>query len=658
MAVTSKLNVEFVLGGVPQSMQGKFTNTGATDIEVQAFTTFTVNSKDYYNSAKVLVPVGGGQVVVSLSEGSSAKHGSNVTLSTLSVDYNSGKTQLKALLGASSAPWQAVLPTETGDTILSLISTVHASAQQNILRSLQDAFPATAVSDSAIYAGATMQGIRLNRKLPANILVSMVNNSAEQITLPPYTMFSGANTYWFNRDFITLNPGVPVNNYSLFQGVVKVMATSGLGTPYQAWASPENSFSVSDTDTYVYINTQAVPKLTTGLWSSKVGTGFIDKTLPTGEFVVEFGDGTYGSSPGVSDNVVVLYVVTSGAAANSVNAQNKSITTSQYSEIKVVATQNPSGGADQTSALRYKNIAAYSFGTLGSAVNKSQLLTTILEYPGIADAATFSEREIYQSDPRLMNYVQVTYLLKAGIVWNSTATTDFINYLQDNSSYSCRFNIVPPSPNRVPVKASIYCKSWANLDLAKSAATQAIRNMFGSAGLNYDIMLTDITTAILNSYAGVDYVDLISPVKDAIVSTPWIPAPHVEVDGGGSLPAGAVAYAVGYTTYGNGVVLGKNIAYVVVPNSGSVAKISWAPVASAAYYTIYGRGGAGSTWGVIASNILQNTYMDVGLNTPAEVVSSSTDLPFNVVQYNELDQAKFSLTAYYSQRSGASSSQG
>lgn len=655
---TSKLSAEFILGGVPASMQGKFTNTGGSDIKIPAFTTFVVGTKSYYNSTEIRVPTGVPAVIVALSEGQAEKHGSNVTLSTLSVDYNSGKTQLKAMLGASSVPWQAVLPTETGDTIVSLISTVHASAQQNILRSLQDVFPATAVSDSAIYAGATMQGIRLNRKLPANMLVSMVNNTSEQITIPPYTTFSGANTYWFNRDFITLDPGIPVSSYSLYQGVVKVMATGGLGSPYQAWASSENGFAVSDTDTFVYINSQAIPKLTTGVWTSKLGNGFIDKTLPTGEFVVEFGDGVYGSSPGVSDNVVVMYVVTSGSSANSLNAQNKNIATSAYPDVKVVATQNPSGGADETSALRYKNIAAYSFGTLGSAVNKSQLLTTILEYQGIADAATFSEREIYQSDPRLMNYIQVTYLLKPGVVWGSVATTNFINYLQENSSYSCRFNIVPPSQNKVPVKASIYCKSWANLDVAKAEATRAINNMFASAGLNYDIMLTDITTAILNSYAGVDYVDLVAPSKDAIVSTPWIPTPVVEVDTGGSLPAGAVAYAIGYTTYGNGVILGKNIAYVVIPESGSVAKISWAPVASAAFYTVYGRGGIGSTWGVIASNIVQTTYMDVGLNPPTEVNSTHTVLPFNVVQYNVLDTANFALTTYYSQRSGASSSQG
>ena len=135
-------------------------------MSVPAFSTFIVDGVSYYNLAQIDV-VANATVSVALQKGLAAKAGSNVTLSTLSVDYNSGKTQLQSILGSSSAPWKAVLPTETGDAIISLISTVHSSAQQNILRSLQDTFPATAVSDSAIYAGATMQGVRLNRKLPA-----------------------------------------------------------------------------------------------------------------------------------------------------------------------------------------------------------------------------------------------------------------------------------------------------------------------------------------------------------------------------------------------------------------------------------------------------------------------------------------------------------
>ena len=188
---THTIAITFELGGNPPSMQAVYVNGSEVTMSVPAFTTYLINNISYYNLAAIEIPAGA-IVKVALQEGNAHTAGANVTLSTLSVDYNSGKTQLQSMLGSSSAPWKAILPTETGDALISLISTVHSSAQQNILRSLQDTFPATAVSDSAIYAGATMQGVRLNRKLPANMSVAITNNNAQQITIPPYTQFSGA----------------------------------------------------------------------------------------------------------------------------------------------------------------------------------------------------------------------------------------------------------------------------------------------------------------------------------------------------------------------------------------------------------------------------------------------------------------------------------
>ena len=652
--ITNSLNISFQTGGNPPAMQGTFVNAGNVTMSVPAFSTFIVDGVSYYNLAQIDV-VANATVSVALQKGLAAKAGSNVTLSTLSVDYNSGKTQLQSILGSSSAPWKAVLPTETGDAIISLISTVHSSAQQNILRSLQDTFPATAVSDSAIYAGATMQGVRLNRKLPANMSVAITNNNAAQITIPPYTQFAGANTYWFNRDFITIEPGATVSAFSLYQGVIKSVMTSGLGTPYQAWASTEAAFTVSDVDTFVAINGTSIPKLTMGLWTSKTGNGFIDRTLATGEFVVEFGDGTYGSMPQLSNSVNIVYVVTSGSSANGLNALNKSVTTTTYQNLVINALGNPSGGADEAGALRYKNIAAYSFGTFGSAVNKSQLLTTILEYPGVADAVTFAEREVFQSNPKLMNYTQITYLLKAGVSWNSTDITNFINYLQTSSLYSGQFNIVPPIPSVVNVNIAVYCKSWANLSQANSAATAAVNGIFSAAGLNYDIMTTDLSQAIIGSYSGIDFVDILAPTKDAIVSTPWIPTPVIVEGTGGSLSAGAVAYAVGYTTAAGAVVIGKNVAYTIIPPAGGgTCTITWTAVASAVTYTVYGRGGIGSTWGAIA-NIPASantvTFVDDGTVVPVHTASSDV-LPYNVVAYNQL--GNLTVNVYYSQRSGSS----
>lgn len=538
--------------------------------------------------------------------------GSGGTLSTLSVDYNSGKTQVQAILGASGSAWQALLPTETGDTLTSFISTVHASAQQNIIRSYQDAYPQTAAADSAIYAAAVMQGVRLNRKLPASLPVVLTNSTSLPVSFAPYSSFQGANSSWFNRQVIVVPAKVGTTEGSvsaiLYQGLPKQVSTQGLGSPYSIWVSPENSFFVSDVDTVIFINNSAIPNIPNGIWSSNLGSGFIDGTMANGNLRVEFGDGTYGSLPAVSDSVLIGYVVTNGASANSINALNKVISSSGNPGVKAVATANPTGGADETPAIRYKNIAAYSFGTFGSGVTKSQFLTTVLQYPGVTDGITFSQREVQISDLRWMNLTQVSVLTSS--VWSSTDITNFIRYLEKSTLYSTRFIVVPPTPKVSNVFANVYCKSWANLDIAKTQATSALNKLFSNATLNYDIMVTDITDSMLKSYSGIDYIDLITPTTDLVVSTPQVARPTVTVIPGGTLPAGCLVYSVGYTTATEDLATGVVTYTPVIPTgqvyeingSNTQAQISWQPVPNAVSYQIYGRGsGSSPAWGLVSS---------------------------------------------------------
>lgn len=596
------------------------------------------------------------------------------TLSSLAVDYNSGKTQLQSLLAASGSPWQALLPTETGDTIVSLISTVHASAQQNIIRSFQDAFPNTAVADSAIYAAATMQGVRLDRKLPASLQVTISNSSSSAVSIPPYTSFSGANTYWFNNAqggslMVPANSSITA---TLYQGVVKTVQVQGLGSNSQLFATPEVGFTVSDNDTNVYITntsgTVQLPRYTNGLWSNNpaavVGSnpttlGYMDRTLPNGALVVEFGDGTYGYSPQVSDTVSITYVVTSGSSANSINALNKAIVVNGYPTLSAVATANPLSGSDQTSALLYKNIAAYSYGTFGSAVSASQYQVTAANYPGIEQAVCFAERQVQGSDLRWMNLVQVTVL--ANPAYSSTQQLEpviqapaYIRHLERSTNFTTRFYLVDPIPVTVNIVANIYCFTWASLTTAQTNAMAAVNNLFSGPLLNYDIMNTDITGAIKGSYSGIDYVDMITPTGDLIVSSRQLHQPTISVSPtGGSIDAtenaGVLTYAVGYTTATETVYPTNPALSTLITGSTNEATITWGSASAAISYQLYGRGAAG--WGIIY-NGPNRSFVDNGsVSIPA--TTPSTTLQRKTVQYNSYVQNSATLNAYYSERSVA-----
>lgn len=577
------------------------------------------------------------------------------SLSSLSVDYNSGKTQLQSLLVSSGSPWRALLPTETGDTLVSLIATVHAAAQQNIIRSFQDAFPDTAAGDSAIFAAAVMQGLRLDRKVPARLQVTITNKGSTQVVLPPYSTFSGANTFWFvspEEGALVIDPGATATTL-LRQGLVKSITGQGLGTLSQMFVSPEGDFIVADADTTVSItNTQGtyvLPRHTSGLWkankASPAGSnpptlGYVDRTTPGGALLVEFGDGTYGYSPRVSDTVTIQYVVTSGSAGNAVNALNKALTATGNPNLAVTAIANPISGADQTPALRYKNIASSAYGTFDSAVNQNQLQVVVSKYPGIVDAVAFPQRDVQTSDKRWMNLVQVTVL--AATPFSPTQQLDpvtqapaYIRHLEASTNYSSRFYLVEPTPNFVDLVANVFCKPWASLAQAETASQAAVSNLFAKATLNFDVMETDITSAILGSYTGIDFIDLIAPSGDLIVSTPQLPPPTIVISPTGgtldaSAQAGSLVYAVGYTTAST-VVKPTNEAFsVAITGATNKADVSWSAISTAISYQLYGRGASG--WGIIYSGPLL-TFSDTGSvaiapSTPATGLQKK-DIRFN-----------------------------
>lgn len=567
------------------------------------------------------------------------------TLSTLSVDFESGKQQLAANLVATGSAWKAVVPTETGDTIMSFIATVHASAQQNILRSFQDTYPDTAVADTAVYAAATMQGVRLNRHNPASMTVILSNRGLTPVTLPPMSVFSGANTYWFTRNTVVVPANDGTENgdgkasATFYQGLVTQVTFNGLGSDYQLWISPESAFSVSDTDVYVAINGVSVPRATTGLWNNGTGKpeslGFLDRTLPNGALVVEFGDGSYGARPGTQDQVTVVYAVTNGNSGNSINALSKTLVCASNSFISANAVTNPTGGSNQTPALRYKNIAAYSFGTFGAAVTRSQHVTTILQYPGIVDAITFSQREVNPSDPRWMNLVQVSLLTSSA--WDSNNISTFLEWLQTVTQYTTRFVYVPPVKVINNIALTVYCYNWANLDTAVAAASKAVSSVFSKATLNYDVYLSDIYNAVLDSYSGIEYLDINNPSTDMIVSQPVIGNATVDVSGTeGTLLPGVYTYGIGYTDGKGNLVTPKKFSYAYVTSLGQKPTIRWGRLSSAsgvASYQIYGRGQE-SSWGVVGS-VTGTEFTDDGQAVPA-VVPKLSNFITKPVGYNVL----------------------
>jgi hypothetical protein len=511
-------------------------------------------------------------------------------------------------------------------TLLSFIASVGAFDQYKIIRAVQDAFPETAVSDRAIYAASDFLGIRIPRKSPASATATLT--SSLSLTVPAFSQFQGANSYFFNRDAFTVVASVPVT-VTLTEGEVLRKSITGLGSDYQLYVSPENAFSVSDVDVAVKIGKTVIPRNSTGLWNLKLAPGFYDRTMPDGRLCIQFGTDYFGTSPSTSDTILVTYTTTMGSLGNDLDLVSKTIFCDNFPTLQGAFTTAPSGGTNERPALVFKNVNAPSFGTFSSAVTKQQHLTSAADFPGVIDALTFAQRETNPNALEWMNLIKVVLLTST--IWNQIQKDAFIAQMQSRCMYSTRFFLVDPTTVSIDISVNLFCYNWANATQIKQDITTALTTLMKprAGSLNYPLYRSDIFRTIKETSEGVEYFDIKLPDSDVYIGGLPASAPSLILTAAaGSFPGVAtVTYGVSVTTAYGIVAIREWTSAVTSP--ACAVTVTWPAVPGAVSYQLYGRD---SSMGLLYSGT-GLTYTDIGLSAPGAAPPPQDTAP---VQYATL----------------------
>ncbi|QDH83678.1 hypothetical protein [Achromobacter phage Motura] len=570
-------------------------------------------------------------------------------LSDLTADFDEFKDQFNEFLRTRPV-WKGTLTTMTSQTLIDLVSAVGAHAQARLMRASEDSFAETAQSDDAIRAITQMQGLRLTRKNPAVIPATL--NSAQDVTIPPYTQFTVGGQYYFNRDQLPIVANVP-EAVELYQGQLVVYQVGMVGTPYQTFLSDEDGFNVSDTDTVVRVNGNIIEQSRGGLWNYRNLPAYSDLTLADGKLLVQFGNETFGSMPGVNDTVLISYALTEGDSGNNKNLKDKKVNIDGFPLISGIVTADPTGGSDEKPIVVYKNVASGSFGTYQSAVTRAQYIAMVSTYPGIIDAITQAQREIDPMDLKWMNVIRVSALTNSP--WTQSMIADFIEYMEKTTMYSTRFYWQDPIPVDRDLSINVYCYNTAVLSQIKQISETAITQLFAPKPgiLLTDFFESDLTSTIKTATTGqVSHVDVISPTVAMTVSPPQAVRPEVTpVPGGGVLGPQVYGYSIAVETADE---IGPPNKWVFPQLKGTLANnalsLTWKTVPNAIRYHIYGRNSQ-QGYGLIVTlaavpNVDTMTYVDTGAITPVGPLPPTiSQAP---IRYNRL--RSLIINVYYADR--------
>jgi hypothetical protein len=573
-----------------------------------------------------------------------------VNLSEVTVDQGQFVQQLQETLTAKSA-WTSGLTTQTSQTLIELVSAVGTYETSKIIRAREDAYPETAQSDSAIRAIATMQGLRLSRKLPAQVQVTLT--SPTNISFGGFVQFSGGGYNWFTRELTTLVANVP-KVVTLREGTVHRVVPTGRGTDLQAWVSPEDGFQVSDQDVAVSIDGSSLNKAYGGLWNYAGLKAYSDSTLSDGRLMIQFGSQSYGGVPGVNDLIQIDYATTSGSSANGAQITGAKVT-GPFVDITGTFTTNPSGGADEKPPLVYKNFASGTFGTYSSGVTKAQYHSLVNNYPGLIDAITQSQREINPSSVAWMNIIRVSGITTGG-TWTPTQIKTFTDYMESITMFTSKFLWQEPQPIARDVNIEIYCfNSVSSLATVTAAVKAAVTKLFSARPgiLMTNLYVSDLIEAAMDAAPGqISYVQVNAPTSPMIVTAPVSPTPTFTVTpSGGTLLSQVYSYAISVNTpspTGVGTDIGNPVNWVFpqVTVDNSRVTLNWADsmVPDALNYIVWGR--RAGLIGKIATLVpIASSYIDNGSITPTpEPIGSAPTF----IRYNTLNSLV--VNAFYAGR--------
>lgn len=555
------------------------------------------------------------------------------TLSIIHPDFDDIVTQLRDSL-ADKDTWKALLAVDTGTILIEAVAASATMLMTAIQNSAEESNTDTAKLASSLKAISRTLGVRLQRKSPGEVDVTITLPSAlgTQYLIPPYSSFSGAGVSLFNREAILIPAGDTTVTATLYEGKLKTFNAQSTGQPLQILTVDVPGFTISNDDVLVSVDSAPLQVVQDGLWHYPVVAGPVevvqDRTLPTGELELVFGNSLFGFLPPSTATISVTYALTNGAQGNVINFAGNAISYTMDNTLQVVADTPIANGTNEPDAEIYRT-SPLLYASYNRAVSLIDHDAVALQYPSVADARFFGQNLIAPTVKDYMNVVYVYVLQKDGTQLTVGEYADFKEWLLPRAM---PLDYVRKTATTIPidVEANVFIKNNGDAELVRANVQAAIEALFEpSVGfLGRNLYLSDIYDAIHDADPFIDYLQLVSPTTDAIcqIEAPIIISLAGVANGGSLIPATTYEYVV-TALNSNGETFASATVNLLLPVSTDCIDVTWSEVPGATGYNVYGRlaGGVGKlTASPVPAGTL--TWQDNGSVTPgaaANQVNSS-----------------------------------
>jgi hypothetical protein len=421
-----------------------------------------------------------------------------------------------------SALWQDILPSSTGQILVSFIASLTNMLLYYIERTAEEMYINTAQRASSVNNLVAVLDYTPSRNISATGTFTLALSSphSTNVYFPAQTAIQTTSGYFYN---VTQSSVLIAGQTSLTVNVVEgqwfsnTYASNGLANQNYVI----NNTQVENTNYSVVVNGVLWTPITT--WINSTTTSQVYKVLSNinGTLTIQFGNGVFGAIPSINQSIVISYLQSDGAVGNiygtSVGANLYSIvydaTGTVVSGITISSNSQILGGANAESASQISYLAPQVFQTGQRAITPADFSAILNNYPGVGSANVWGENQLNPPNYNAFNTIFIstiigTYESYSG--WQIPTTvfnTGLGNFLYTQSIPCVKYSFTAPEIVQVMPYVSLYCLNGYSLSAIQANVNTAFQNSYllgTTANLGQNSRFADVS-ALLSDIQGLDY---------------------------------------------------------------------------------------------------------------------------------------------------------
>jgi len=430
--------------------------------------------------------------------------------------------------------WKDIYRSSTGQMLIELLAYVLNQGMYYVERRANESYLPTAKNISSVKNIVSLLNYSPKRKTSATgtLTFSIASPLTKIVYIPKYTECESVDGFkYLTNESAAIEKGQIAVTVNSIQGEFAQIEITSDGSIDQEHlinnANVENSADTDNLTLRILIDSEEWTKVDSFINSISTSKHYRVINEMDGTVTIKFGNNINGMAPTSGSTIDINYIKSDGLSGNvtyadKITTLNSTIYDEDSNAVTVTVTNDGSflGGDDEEDIEEIRYEAPRVFKTGQRAVSKTDFISIIENYAGVANANVWGENEEAEAagvtvDYTMLNKVKICIILQEWELPDASFKSTLSDYIYDNSMLTVKYEFVNPTILLVIPTLSIIVSTGYSMSQVQADIETELANQFelgSTTKLGTLIKYSHVVNA-LDDIEGVSYVNMVLEIK-------------------------------------------------------------------------------------------------------------------------------------------------